>query len=518
MEQIISPNYQRLNGKDAWRQNLRTAIFASDKIRSTLGPKGAYKLVTYNKGPEQVIKLTKDAVTVLDELAIQYPPAVIISESAKMQRQEAGDGTATFVVFLSALLKKADALLNMKIHANTIIHGYHLATEKAVEILDRQAINMPENADILDTVDCKRSLLTQKIRTMIREAYPLTYAEGKFDLEHIRFLRKSGSVSDETSLIRGVVVKKPKAHPNMPDYLRNLRIALTSERLGFDRLELKMRGEGPTPIRLNIKSAEQIQQYKDTEYKLKTEGVSKLADLAVNVLLCQQPIEEYQKTLLLQNGVFALERVNQEDLTALATATGAKIVGNLKELSAQDIGIADELIADKIELENIVTFKGCRGATFLLRGNIPQTIDELETAIKNSFTTLKIVEGDKRVLPSSGAMEAQLAQELHTYAKSFGSREQVVIDAYASALMDVPRCLAQNYGLNSTDTILELRRLHDGGDCTAGVCEGSCGDWVCMEPLRVKRSVIRRAYEVSLLMLRIDELLISKEIPKFHKK
>jgi chaperonin GroEL (HSP60 family) len=41
---------------------------------------------------------------------------------------------------------------------------------------------------------------------------------------------------------------------------------------------------------------------------------------------------------------------------------------------------------------------------------------------------------------------------------------------------------------------------------------------VCKEALKVKRSAIKRAFEVSMLMLRIDELIISKEIPKFHKK
>ncbi len=140
MEKVISPNYKRTTGKDVWRENLRLAIFAADKIRSTLGPKGAYKLVSYNRGPEQVVKVTKDAIAILDELAIQYPPAVIIAESAKMQRQEAGDGVATFVVLLSALLKKADELFSMKIHANTVIHGYFLASNKALEIMEKQAI------------------------------------------------------------------------------------------------------------------------------------------------------------------------------------------------------------------------------------------------------------------------------------------------------------------------------------------------------------------------------------------
>lgn len=519
MEQIISPHYQRINGKVAWRRNLHIAVYAADKIRSILGPKGSYKLVTYNKGPEQVIKVTKDAIAILDELAIQYPPAVIIAESAKMQRQEAGDGTATFTIFLSALLKKADALMNMKIHPNTIVHGYRLATEKALEILEKQAITPPNgDFDVLATIDCKRNLLTPKIRSAIHEAYPLASIDGRFDVDNIRFLRKSGGEIDESTLIYGVVVKKSKAHPNMPDSLKHLRIALTSERLGFDRLELKMRGEGPIPLQINVKSAQQMQQLRETEVKLKTDFIEKLTELQVNVLLCQQPMEEYQKTLLTRNGIFALERVNQDDLKAIAYSSGAKVVSNLKELTEEDVGSEQELETEKIELEKFTAFRGCRGATFLLRGNIPQAIDELETAIKNSFIAIKNFQDDSRVVWGAGAVEAELAAKLQDYARSFGDREQIVIDAYASALMDVPRCLAENYGLNATDAFLELRRRHSEGDLTAGIGEAGVDGLVCMEPLGVKKSVLRRAYEVSLLMLRIDELIMSKETSKFHKK
>jgi len=35
------------NWKDAWRENLRLTIFAADKIRSTFGPQGAYKIVPF---------------------------------------------------------------------------------------------------------------------------------------------------------------------------------------------------------------------------------------------------------------------------------------------------------------------------------------------------------------------------------------------------------------------------------------------------------------------------------------
>ena len=519
METVISPRFKRTTGKDAWRENLRLAIFAADKIRSTLGPRGSYKMVSYNRGPEQVVKVTKEAIAVLDELAIMYPSAVIIAESAKMQRKEAGDGVATFVVFLSALLKKANELLSMKIHANTIIHGYYLATNKALEVMDKQAITLDRvDSEILDVVDCKRNLLTPQTRSMIMEAYPLALSDGKFDLEKVGFLKKPGGSIQESSLIRGVVVKKEKAHANMPDRIRNLRIAITTEKPGINRLELKMRGQGPNPIKLNIKTADQIEKYREAENKLKTAALERLIDLKANVLLCEQPLEASLKDKLVANGIFALETVGKKDTQAVATATGAKSVGQLRDLSEEDLGSAEELYTGQIELEKTVTIQGCRGATFLLRGSTRQAIDELETSIRSGMTVLKLMFDDSRVLPGGGAAESHIAQELKDYAVTFPSHEQIVVKSFGDALMDVPRCLAENYGLNPTDILAELKSRHAEGICNLGVDKQSCGELVCLEPLRVKRSVIRRAYEVSALMLRIDELLVSKEIPKYHKK
>ena len=496
---------------------MRSAIFAADKVRSTLGPKGAYKLVAYNKGPEQVVKVTKDPIAILDELAIQYPPAVIVSEAAKLQRQEAGDGVTGFVILLSGLLRKADELKTMKIHANTIIHGYHLATERALEIMEKQAA-FNVSGDVLDTVDCERKLLTPSIRSMIRQAYPLAFSDGRFDMENIRFLKKKGGCLQDSRLIHGVVIKNGKAHPNMPNHVIKPRIAVTSGKLGINRLEVKMKGEGPAHMQLNVKMPSQIRAYMEIEDKLKARPIQKLTELNVNVLLCEQPFDDYQKTELFTRGIFAVESIEKKDLYAIEKATGAKIVVNLNELTEEDVGAAAEISTDKIELEKTVTIEGCEYSTFMLRGNTPQTIDELETAIKNSFTVLKLMGDDARVLPGAGAVEAHVSHELKNYAKEFASREQIVIEAYADALVDAPRCLAENYGLNPTDMLPELRKRHAEGFCNCGVDRQGCRDMVCHEPLKVKRSVFRRAYEVSTLMLKIDELLISKEIPKFHKQ
>ncbi len=461
---VISKNIERKTGKEVWRENLRLAVFAADKVRSTLGPKGAYKLISYNRGPEQVVKVTKDAIAILDELAILHPPAVIIAEAAKMHRDEAGDGVASFVVFFSALLRKADELLGMEIHPNTIIHGYYLAHQKALDIIDKNATSLATvNSDILDVIDCKRGLLTPQIRSMIMQAYQSASSQGKFDKDNVRFVKKPGCCREESALIRGVVLKKEKSHPNMPDRLKELRIAIASEKPGINRLELKMKGEGPTPIRLNLKSADQLAAYKQAESRLKLEPLKRLAELKVNVLLCEQLLEAELKDRLVADGVFALERVDKKDTEAVAKATGATVVGQLTELSEEDLGFADEVFTDQIGLEKTVTIQGCNGSTFLLRGTTPQSIDELEAAINSSLTILKLLGDDSRVLPGGGAAETEISQELKQYALSFGGREQVPIQFFADALMECPRCLAENYGLNATDTMLELGRRHAEG-------------------------------------------------------
>ncbi len=304
----------------------------------------------------------------------------------------------------------------------------------------------------------------------------------------------------------------------MPDRIENLRIAITSERPGINRLEIKMPREGPVHINLNVKTASQMRQYKETEDRLRSESLDRLIELKANVLLCEQPIDEALKGKLLSNGIFAIERVDRKDTLAVAKATGAKSVGQLREITEDDLGFADELYIGKVLREKTVTFQGCKGATFLLRGSTVQAIDELETAIQSSMTLLKALDEDSRVLPGAGALEAGIAQELTAYAKQFPSKEQVVVEAFGTALMDVPRCLAENYGLNTLDVMPELKRHHANGPCSYGVTQQGCCEAVCFEPVRIKRSIIKRAYEVSSLMLRIDELLISKEIPKFHKK
>src|SRR5260370_7466707 len=121
---VFSKNFRRLEGKDAWRNNLELAALVASKIASCLGPTGAYKLVTYHEGPKLVTKVTKDAVAIVDELSVQYPAIKTLAEAAKIHREEAGDGVSTLLVLSSALLTAPHNLTTIAVHPPPILNAY----------------------------------------------------------------------------------------------------------------------------------------------------------------------------------------------------------------------------------------------------------------------------------------------------------------------------------------------------------------------------------------------------------
>ncbi len=517
---VFSHSRKNLKGKDAWRNNLRLTALAAERIRSSLGPNGAYKMVTYYRGPEKVVKVTKDAVAVLEELAIQYPTLIVLSEAAKIQRQDLGDGVKTFVILTAALLKKAEELIAKGIHPAVILKGYQEATEKALEIINSKTQRIdPERLEaVLDTVDCGRDCLSSELRIMLTEASKLANREGVLDKNRVRVIRKPGGSQSETVLVKGLVIKKAKLHPSMPDTVEKPRIAVTSGRIGTNRLEIKMPGQGPFHMKFDITNSNDLAGYRDAENQRKSDALRKIASFGAKALFSQQPIDEFSKSKLLDMGVLAFETVDRADLALISKATGAKVVGYLGDIEENDLGMAEKLETDKIGLEKTVTVSGCNFATFLIRGSNGQTLDELELLIGNSLSILRAAMDSGKTIAGGGATEFEVAGELKYFALQLPGREQLAAIGFSEALMEVPRCLAANNGLNPDDALLQLGKFHREGFSDFGLgADGSCRE-VCVEVSEAKCAAVRRAFEVASLMLRIDEQITAKEIPKFHKQ
>ncbi len=247
---VYSPNMGRLRGKKAWRQNLQLAAMSAAKIESAFGPRGAYKMVTFNRGPERIIKVTKDSVEMLKELEVQFPAVKTLSEAAKLHREEVGDGVATMVMLIAGLLKESENLLDKKIHPNVILRGYLAAARESLAVIDRTAVVKGDSRNqILDVADCGRGLLTAGLRAALLEAARRAESQGEIDLKHIRVITKSGGSVADSRLIKGVMVRKEKIHPSMPEELHDVKVAVVNKTFDNKPLEILMKGQGPFHIK-----------------------------------------------------------------------------------------------------------------------------------------------------------------------------------------------------------------------------------------------------------------------------
>ncbi|HEX9612614.1 MAG TPA: TCP-1/cpn60 chaperonin family protein [Candidatus Bathyarchaeia archaeon] len=520
---VFSKNFRRLEGKDAWRNNLELAALAASKVASCLGPTGAYKLVTYHKGPELVTKVTKDAVDIVDELGVQYPAVKTLAEAAKIHREEAGDGVSTLLVLVSALLNEAQKLTEMGIHPVAVLDGYREAAKKSISIIDEIAADFPGDLQdtLLQVVDCGRALLNKELRKDLSQALSLVEGGDGLDLARIKIERKLGGVTEDSRLVRGIIIKKEKRHRSMPDRVEQPRIALVYKQLVLKRSEQLAKDEGPLSARLSVTKVGQLHQYKSEERALRARMVQGVKSAGANVLLCGSKIDERVADGLSREGIFALELVEKRDFDEVARVTGARIAGAVDFLGKEDVGVAKMLEVDKIPPEKIAILH-CEGAaTLLLRGSSPETVQELEKVVRKGLLVLKHSRARSKVVAGGGAAFVELAQQLRAFALGFSGKQQLAVNAFADALETIPKWLAFNFGLDPIDVMTQLRGQHSNNQTSMGVGESGCADMYranVVELASVFKTTLWRTLEVTSLLLKIDDYFYVKDLPVIHKQ
>jgi chaperonin GroEL (HSP60 family) len=92
----------------------------------------------------------------------------------------------------------------------------------------------------------------------------------------------------------------------------------------------------------------------------------------------------------------------------------------------------------------------------------------------------------------------------------------MAIEAYATAYESIPRALAENSGFNPIDKLVDLKNVHSTGKKNAGlnVYTGKVVDMLSegvIEPLRSKRQSIQSASETAIMLIRVDDMMITQQ-------
>src|SRR5438270_3822925 len=143
--QIFADDVQEEKGENARLSAFVGAIAVGDLVKSTLGPKGMDKILQSASTGD--IMVTNDGATILKSIALDNAAAKVLVNISKVQDDEVGDGTTSVTVLAAELLREAEKLVEQKIHPQTIIDGYRIASAAALAALKRSAVDNKGDAE-----------------------------------------------------------------------------------------------------------------------------------------------------------------------------------------------------------------------------------------------------------------------------------------------------------------------------------------------------------------------------------
>lgn len=519
---LLKEGTERTRGRSAQSNSIAAAKAVAEAVRSTLGPRGMDKMLVDSMGD---VVITNDGATILKEIDIEHPAAKMVVEVAKTQDDEAGDGTTSAVVLAGELLKKSEDLIEQNVHPTIVVNGFRMAAEKAMNVLDKMAVNVRRGdkkklLSIATTSIGGRSMgaIREHLATMAVDAVSKIVEErdGRFiaDTDNIKVEKKHGASVLESELIDGMIIDKERVHPRMPKWVKNAKIALINSALEIKKTEVD--------AKIQITDPSQMERFLQEEEKTLKRMVDKLKKSGANAVFCQKGIDDLVQHYLAKDGLYALRRIKKSDMDKLSKATGGKIVTNLEDLGRQELGKAALIEEKKIGDDDMTFVTGCKDSkavSIIVRGGTEHVVDEVERALHDAIRVVGVAIEDGKAIPGGGATEIEVSLRLRDYASTVGGREQLAIEAFADALEIIPWTLGENAGLDSIDLLIELRSKHEGkkANKNAGVdvYSGKVKDMIklnVIEPIRVKTQAVKSATDVAAMILRIDDIIASKQM------
>ena len=519
---ILREGTKREKGKDAQFNNIAAARAISDAVRSSLGPRGMDKMLVDSMGD---VVITNDGVTILKEMDVQHPAAKMLVEVAKTQDAEVGDGTTTSVILAGELLKKATDLIDANVHPTIIASGYRLANDKAQQVLNDVAMKVTlddtetlkliaqaamNSKQVNNAKEYFSDMIVDAVRTVVDKD-----KEGNnvVDLKNIQTVKKAGAKMEESYIVKGLIIDKEPVQPNMPKIVNEAKIALIDAAFEVKKTEIDAKIQITDPSQLAGFIAEEENMLKEMVMKVKASGA--------NVVFCQKGIDDLAQHFFAKEGIYACRRVKKSDMERLGRSTGANIVNKIAEIDASDLGYAETVELKKVEDEEMTFITGVKDpktVSVLVRGGTNHVADEVERSLVDAWSVVKVAIEDGMMVTGGGSTAMEIAMQLRDYAASVGGREQIAIEAYASAMEIIPSTLAENAGLDPIDIVIEMRKQHKAGKKYAGLnpFTGKVEDMMALnviEPHRIGKQAINSATDAAVMILRIDDVIASRASP-----
>ncbi|KAL0605699.1 T-complex protein 1 subunit zeta [Plecturocebus cupreus] len=516
----LNPKAEVARAQAALAVNISAARGLQDVLRTNLGPKGTMKMLVSGAGD---IKLTKDGNVLLHEMQIQHPTASLIAKVATAQDDITGDGTTSNVLIIGELLKQADLYISEGLHPRIITEGFEAAKEKALQFLEEVKVSKEMDRETL--TDVARTSLRTKVHAELADVLTEAVVDSilaikkqdePIDLFMIEIMEMKHKSETDTSLIRGLVLDHGARHPDMKKRVEDAYILTCNVSLEYEKTEVNSG--------FFYKSAEEREKLVKAERKFIEDKIKKIIELKRKVcgdsdkgfvVINQKGIDPFSLDALSKEGIVALRRAKRRNMERLTLACGGVALNSFDDLSPDCLGHAGLVYEYTLGEEKFTFIEKCnnpRSVTLLIKGPNKHTLTQIKDAVRDGLRAVKNAIDDGCVVPGAGAVEVAMAEALMKYKPSVKGRAQLGVQAFADALLIIPKVLAQNSGFDLQETLVKIQAEHSesgqlvGVDLNTGepMVAAEVGVW---DNYCVKKQLLHSCTVIATNILLVDEIM-----------
>lgn len=366
------------------------------------------------------------------------------------------------------MLKQADLYISEGLHPRIIVEGFEKARAKTLEVLDSMKIPIEvKRESLLDlTRTCLRTKLQPQLADVLTDVcvdavLAIQKKDVELDLHMIEIMEMQHKTSNETSLVRGIVMDHGARHPDMAKQAKNAYILVCNVSMEYEKSEVNSG--------FFYKTAEEREKMVLAEREFIVQRVEKVIALKKKlcdntdksfVVINQQGIDPLSLDMLAKEGILALRRAKRRNMERLTLACGGMAMNCFDDLQEEHLGYAG-LVYEHVLGEDKFTFveecKNPQSVTILIKGPNKYTLTQIKDAVRDGLRAIKNAIDDKCLVPGAGAFEILASQELISFKDSVKGKTRLGIQAFAEALLVIPKVLATNSGFDVQDTIVKLQ-------------------------------------------------------------
>ncbi|KAL0237366.1 hypothetical protein PCE1_000763 [Barthelona sp. PCE] len=519
--QALNPYSEVVKRADAMGVIIAGARGLQEVLKTNLGPRGTLKMLV-SGGNE--IRITKDGACLLHEMQIQLPTAQIIARAATSQDEFTGDGTTSLIVLIGELMKEAQLLHMEGIHPRIISDGMEIAKKKTFELLKdfsvKEDVTSRENL-IKVARTCIRTKvdneLADQLSEIVVDAVNYIKRDDMIDLHMVERMHMKHRTANDTVLVKGLVLDHGSRHPGMPSELENCHVLFMNVSLEYEKTTINSS--------MVYKTAEKRDELIRAERKIIDDRVRKIIALKREicsgerenhgfVIFNMAGVDSVSLQMLADEGILALRRAKRRNLERFVRSVGGTALRSLDNVTEADLGFADRIREVALGEEKYTFVEGCpktQSVTILIRGSTNYTIARTKDAIRDGLRAVKNTYDDNMLVPGAGAFEIFAHRELMDFSRTIKGRRRLGVEAFAKALLVIPKTLAKNAGLDAQDTIIAIQD-ELGGEHAVGV---DLDTGKAMHPTllgifdnyKVKRHLIQSAASILANLIACDEII-----------